>query len=294
MLEAKVGEGERAYFNGAIRKIDTDSSVLVSSSKYLNHPELRALIAQEFLRKNGADMPNTAYIPEAAQILHMLEDFGENHRLFEEEKERLPEFKTWLDNKSLADFKKEEVKDCAPGTLGEALYKFMHESGYELDVFFREIQVVNDFTFYLRQTALTHDIEHMVTGFGPNHGGEVALINANMHARNLYFNAELAAFFGRVAFYLKAKTIMKDGLHYPKAMALNLEAEYRGAIQGRNWKYPIMLYDWRANVDKQITDIQKELNITPVPEAGLWEGTNELSEEPRYSNDDEALSQAAE
>ncbi|MEM8695992.1 MAG: Coq4 family protein [Pseudomonadota bacterium] len=281
MLEAKVGEGERQYFNGEIRKIETDSSVLVSSSKYLNHPELRALIAQEMLRRNGADMPNTAYIPEVAQILHMLEDFGENHRLFEAEKERLPLFKEWLDKKSLADFTKEEVKNCAPGTLGEALYKFMTESGYELDVFFREIQVTNDFTYYLRQTALTHDIEHMVTGFGPNHGGEVALLTANMHARNLYFCPELAAFFGRIAFYLKAKTIMKDGLHYPKAMAVNLEAEYHGAVQGRNWKYPIMLVDWRAHVDTQISDLREELNITPVPDDNLWADTNELSEDPR-------------
>ena len=51
--EAQVGAGEREYFNGAIRKIETDSSVLVSSSKYLNNAELRTLISQEMLRRNG-------------------------------------------------------------------------------------------------------------------------------------------------------------------------------------------------------------------------------------------------
>lgn len=292
-MEVKVGEGERQYFNGAIRKVETESSVLVSSSKYLNSAELRGLITQEMLRRNGSDLPNTAYIPEVAQALMMLEDFPRVMALFEEEKARLPLFRDWCEKRALADFKKDEVKDCAPGTLGAALYDFMVNSGYELDVFYREIQVVNDLTFYLRQTALTHDIEHIVSGFGPNHGGEIALLNANLHAKARYFHPELAAFFNRVPTYLKAKTIMKDGLHYPEAMVLNLEAEFVGATQARHWKYPIMLADWRAMTDWQIADIREELGIYPVPPEGLWADTNRLSNEddPAYG---EPLMEAAE
>ena len=277
--EAKIGAADLAYFNGAIRNVETDSSTLVSSSAYLNHGPLRALIAQEMLRRNGADLPNTAFIPEVAQILHQLEDMPTIMRLFEEEKARLPRFREWLAQRRLADFTIEEVKHCAPGTLGAALHDFMVNSGYQLDIFFQEVQVVNDFTFYLRQTALTHDIEHMISGFGPNHGGEVALLTANMHAKARYFRPELAAFFSRIATYLKAKTLMKDGLHYPEAAALNLEAEFRGAEQGRNWHYPLMLVDWRAYVDVQIADMRAEFGITPVPEPGLWSDTNRLCDE---------------
>lgn len=286
-MEVKVGEGERQYFNGAIKSIATESSVLVSSSKYLNHGDLRSLIGQEMLRRNGADLPNTAYIPEVAQILMSLEDFPRIMELFEIEKARLPRFREWLENKRLADYKLDDVKHCAPGTLGAALHDFMLNSGYELDIFYREIQVVNDLTFYLRQVALTHDIEHIVTGFGPNHGGEVALLTANMHSKVRYFHPELAAFFNRVATYLKSKTIMKDGLHYPDAMVINLEAEFRGAEQGRNWAFPILLADWRSMTDWQIADIRKALNITPVPEPGLWEDTNRLCNEndPHYGED---------
>lgn len=294
MTEVKVGAGEREYFNGGMKTVNTKSSVLVSSSKYLNNAELRNLISQEMLRRNGPDIPNTAFIPEVAQILMMNEDFGRIMELFEIEKARLPKFKEWCDNKSLADFKKDEVKDCKPGTLGAALYDFMVNSGYELDIFYREIQVVNDLTFYLRQTALTHDIEHMVSGFGPNHGGELALLSANMHSKVRYYHPELAAFFNRVQVYLKAKTVMKDGLHYPEAHALHLEAEYQGAVQGRNWTYPMMLADWRALVDWQLSDIRKELGVTPVPEVGLWDGTNVLCEDSHADNDDAAEQIAAE
>lgn len=294
MTDVKVGAGEREYFNGKIRKVETESSVLISSSKYLNHQELRHLVSQEMLRRNGADMPNTAFIPEVAQILMMLEDFPRIIALFEQEKARLPQFRKWCDDRSLSDFKKDEVKDCAPGTLGAALFDFMVNSGYELDIFYREIQVVNDLTFYLRQTALTHDIEHIVTGFGPNHGGEIALLVGNLHAKARYFHPELAAFFNRVPSYLRAKTIMKDMLHYAEGYALNLEAEYVGATQARNWKYPIMLADWCAMVDWQISDIREELGITPVPPAGLWADTNNLVEDALHANDDVASAVAAE
>jgi len=283
-MEVKVGAGEREYFNGRIQKITTESSVLVSSSKYLNNPELRELIAQEMLRRNGPDLPNTAYIPEVAQILMQLEDYPRIIGLFEQEKARLPRFREWCEKRALADFKKDEVKDCAPGTLGAALHDFMVNSGYELDIFYREIEVVNDLTWYLRQTALTHDIEHIVSGFGPNHGGEVALLNANLHAKMRYFHPELACFFNRVQIYLKAKTIMKDGFHYAEAFALNCEAEFEGAVQGRNWTYPLMLADWRAMADWQIADIREELGVTPVPPEELWADTNRLCNEddPAY------------
>ncbi|MFM5914857.1 MAG: hypothetical protein ACKOPR_08960, partial [Chakrabartia godavariana] len=103
-MEVKVGEGERAYFNGAIRTVETESSVLISSSKYLNNAELRNLIAQEMLRRNGLDLPSTAFIPEVAQLLMSMEDYGRIMELFEIEKARLPEFRRWCDDRSLSDF----------------------------------------------------------------------------------------------------------------------------------------------------------------------------------------------
>ena len=293
MSEARISDADRDYFNGTIKTIATESSVLVSSSRYLNNAPLRALITQEMLRRNGPDLPNTAYIPEVAQILHDLEDMHAVIGLFEAEKARMPRFREWLENRSLANFTIAELEHCVPGTIGARIRDFMVNSGYQLDLFFQEVQVVNDFTFYLRQTALTHDIEHMITGFGPNHGGEVALLTANMHAKARYFHPSLSAFFSRIATYLKAKTIMKDGFHYPEAMVLNLEAEFRGADQGRNWAYPLMLFDWRANVDRQIDDIRVELNITPILPQGTWEQTNRLCNEddPHYG---EPLLEAAE
>lgn len=280
--EAKIGAQENAYFNGAMRTITTESSVLVSNSPYLNDAQLRDMIAQEMLRRNGPDLPTTAFIPQVAEMLFRHEDMANIIRLFEEEKARLPEFKRWLDDRHLADYRLDEVKDCAPDTLGAALHDFMVNSGYQLDIFYQEVQVVNDFTYYLRQTALTHDIEHIVTGFGPNHGGEVALLGANIYAKARYFRPELAAFFNRIQSYLRAKTIMKDMLYYPDAHVLAIEAEFIGMSQAQNWKYPIMLIDWRKYTDTPIDDIRAEFGITPITPHAVWADSNRTSQDPRY------------
>lgn len=147
----QVSQADYEYFNGAIRKHTTESSTLVSSSPYLNDPALRSLIAQEMLRRNGPDMPNTAYIPEVAQIIHNLEDMPTILRLFEEEKQRLPEFRRWLDERKQSNFTIDDVKDCAPGTLGSVIYDFMANSGYQMDLFFQGMKVESDLQFYLKE-----------------------------------------------------------------------------------------------------------------------------------------------
>ncbi|WOK35434.1 Coq4 family protein [Sphingomonas sp. C3-2] len=281
---SNVSQADFEYFNGAITKHETESSVLISSSRYLNHGPLRALIAQEFLRKNGADMPNTAFIPEVAQILHQLEDVPAIEQMIQEEAERLPEFRAWLDRRLLSDFKAEEVKDSKPGTLGAVIYDFIANSGYNMDYFFQGMQVRSDYEYYLKERTLTHDIEHMVTGFETNFCGEIALLEANFRGFCNYFKPELAAVFMRVPTYLKSKSIMKAGLHYPKALVEMHKAMDIGAAQGNSWKKPLTLLPWRDMVDWKIEDIREEYGITGAPPSGYWDWTNAIAEDPRPSH----------
>lgn len=281
---SNVSQADFDYFNGAIQKHETESSVLISNSRYLNHGPLRVLIAQEFLRKNGADMPNTAYIPEVAQILHALEDVPAIDRMIAEEAERMPEFRAWLDRRLLSDFKAEDVKDSAPGTLGAVIYDFIVNSGYNMDYFFQGMQVRTDYEYYLKERTLTHDIEHMVTGFETNFCGEIALLEANFRGYCNYFKPELASVFLRVNTYLKAKSIMKAGLHYPQALVEMHKAMDIGAAQGNSWKKPLTLIAWRDHVDWKIEDIREEYGITGAPPSGYWDWTNSISEDPRPSH----------
>lgn len=280
-MSSLVSDADYAYYNGAAKKITTESSTLVSSSPYLNHAGLRALIAQEFLRRNGPDLPNTAFIPEVAAIFHELEDMPRIMQLFEEEKARLPEFRRWLSERKLSNFKAEEVAHCKPGTLGHVIHDFLVNSGYSIDHFFQGLEVNSDYTFYLKERAHTHDIEHMITGFETNHGGEIALLTANMYAFYNYFHPELAAFFNRISAYLRAKTIMKSALFYPEAFKIQLEAEAIGMRQGQSWKMPLMLVPYRDMIDRPLDEIREEYGITDVLPPGVWNYTTALSEDPR-------------
>jgi ubiquinone biosynthesis protein COQ4 len=277
----KVGQADLDYLNSGSKEIRTESSVLVSSSPYLNHAKLRDLIAQEMLRRNGADLPPAAFIGDVAQILHQLEDQANIQRLFELEKKRLPDFHAWLERRQLADFKAEELKDCAPGTLGAAIYDFLADSGYKTDFFFQGMKVETDFEFCQKERALTHDIEHMITSFETDHAGEIALLAANARAIYKYFRPELAAFFHRVGTYLQAKTMMKSGLFYPEAFKVELEAQDLGAQQGHNWKMPLMMLPYRDLVHTQINDIRAEYGITPTIPSGAWKWTTAANEDPR-------------
>ncbi len=282
---AEISSADLEYYNGAAKKMTTESSVLVSSSPYLNHPELRTLIAQEMLRRNGNDLPNTSYIPNVVGILNGLEDYGQIHTLFEEEKARLPAFADWLNGKKLSNFTLEEVKGAKPGTLRAVLHDFLAHSGYDMDHFYKGMKVETDLEFYYKERVLTHDIEHMITGFETDHGGEVALLTANSRAIYKYFKPALANFFMRPMNYLRSKTIMKAGLFYPESAAHMQDFEDTGAAQGRCWKHPLFLIPYRDLVDWQVRDIREEYGITEVLPSGHWSWTTAFSDDSRFQQD---------
>jgi len=291
-IAAKVSDADFAYYNGSGPTFTTESSTLISSSLYLNHGELRTLIAQEMLRRNGPDLPNTAFIPNVVKILMELENWPRIFQLFEEEKTRLPLFRQWLESRKLSLFEVDELKGARPGTLRAVIHDFVVNSGYNMDHFYQGMEIRTDFDFYMKERTHTHDIEHMITGFETDHAGEVALLAANARALYQYFVPELAAFFNRVGAYLKAKTVMKSGLFYPEAFKIELDAEDVGAAQGRAWKHPLFLIPYRDHLDWQVKDLREEFGITNPPTPGQWSWTTAVSEDPRSANDDHVMAAA--
>lgn len=278
---AEPTPGVLRYLNNAIVKVETQSSTLVSSSPYLNSAPLRAMIAQEMLRRNGPDLPNTAYVGDVMSLFAQFDDMGAIVAMFDSEVERLPELKERVERRGSSIFTAEDVAGYAPGTLGAALHDFIVESGMTLGFSMPEAEATSNFAFYMQEKQISHDILHMITGFPLNHAGEFAILAAETRANCDYFRPELAAWFNRPWLYLKAKATMQSLLFYPEISAAELEAEDFGARQGRQWKFPLPIITWRDHLDWQITDIRKAYGIEDVPEDGIWDWTTDAAQDPR-------------
>lgn len=283
-IASKIGNAELAYFNGSGPTITTPSSTLISSSPYLNDPRLREMMAQEMLRRNGPDLPNTAYIPDTVKMLMEHEDWGRIVALIEQEKQRLPAFKAWLDGRSISLFKPEELNGAEPGTLRHVIWDFVTNSGLSMDFFYQGMEIESDLDFLMKERSTTHDIEHMITGFETNHAGEIALLKANERATYNYFCPEFAAFIFRTGAFLLSKSKMRCSLFYPDCYKVELEAEEIGIAQGKSWKHPLFIIPYRDYLDWKVLDMREEFGIAGAPASGYWNWTTAVSEDPRNDN----------
>jgi ubiquinone biosynthesis protein Coq4 len=84
------------YNRRGVRAVPTASSVLVSSSKYLNHVRLRAWASTQFLRRNGSDRSLADDMAELDAALAEIRDVRQVDTLLEAEASRNPVLARWL------------------------------------------------------------------------------------------------------------------------------------------------------------------------------------------------------
>ena len=92
-----MGEADVAYLQGGRKPLTTSSSVLISSSKYLNSGRMREVYAALGLQRTGHDLPEAYLVPEFGAALNELTDWTYMFRLIEDERRAKPEFAAWLD-----------------------------------------------------------------------------------------------------------------------------------------------------------------------------------------------------
>src|SRR5262245_30000681 len=97
---------DKIYWHRGRSTPPTDSSVLVSSSPYLNDARFREWISTEALRKNGPDYPLLFGMPTMLQALHGTRDVGKINALFAEERARNPKLDAWFKEGFVSTFTK--------------------------------------------------------------------------------------------------------------------------------------------------------------------------------------------
>lgn len=265
------------YLARGVTLLGTDSSVLVSSSKYLNHPKLREWIAFIALKKNGPDFPPAAEMYQLLGFIDELRDFDHIEHMITEERKVNPRFDAWFDAWHVSNYKIEDLKDCAPGTVGGIYYKIATEGNYE-------IQIVPDYKpktqwqFYSLRSGQTHDYEHILTGGGFNYMGELIpywfrLATIHTHIQN----KELAGEMSVLSILGTMRYVIRTMLHYPQIWETALDCIQQGIKIGREsdpfwmakmedvWHTP--LEDARANLG-----VRGAKDLETEREGAFWGG----------------------
>lgn len=252
------------------------SSLLISSSTYLNNPRFRDVYAQMGLKRDGHDLPAAYLIPEVQRAFDEVTQPELLDRLLGEARHSLPGLADWLDQRFVSRFDADDLKAYEPGTLGAEICKFIVDSGMEIDFMFRA-EARSDLEYLNKRRVQVHDIEHMVTGFDPSPAGETALIVANIAANERYFGSELAAELNRFGTFLLSTNIMRAGLHYPKVLHAYLEGIALGRALGHRQARPLFMIRWEDHLDWPIGDIRAHFGFNEAPAADHWDWTYEAS-----------------
>ena len=264
---------EVAYMRG--ERTPALSSVLVSSSKYLNSPNYRDAYVQFALRRYGRDLPTTYLIPNMIRALSECRDDAEYLSLVQEERGRRPDFAAWLDRRRFTSYAPDDLRGCASGTLGAHIRAFVEDSGMQMEFQNRELVVRSDTDYIQKRRAACHDIEHMVTGFGPNQLGELALNLANNSGNAAYFSPGLAKYLNEASMFTSSTSYYRHHLHYPALMPGIFEALRLGVTVGQSLKVPLMMVQWEDYLDWRLEDIAAALGFERGP-GPAWDYSNDV------------------
>ncbi len=202
--------------------VATESSVLVSSSAYLNHTPLREWFSTELLRKNGKDRRP---ISDNTPLNRALADIRDNalvDAMFERDRKLSPALDRWMTEKFYSTFTVEDLATCPPDSVGGIYYNYI-QGGIELDIGFA-LDSRNWYEYAIVRYSRNHDFEHILTGGPFTFPGEYAPLFAMITNTHNYMSPDLAAFIGMRSALGSLRFLSRAVLHYPGSVAACLDA----------------------------------------------------------------------
>ncbi len=263
---------EAAYMRGDKKPVA--SSIPHTSSKYLNSPLFRDAYTTMALRRVGSDVAVTYDIPEMSRGIADVTDWVANASIIDAEKKRLPEFAAWVDARKPINFDTDRLARSAPGTLGERVHRFIAESGMEMK-FVNNQSAASDIEYVMQMMGHTHDLSHLISGFGPNMAGEHANALMALTAAYRYFSPEAAQVIHLHTSFVSTILMPRVFFNYPHGADIILEATRRGIEAGQGLKLPVFMIDYEHYLDWQLDDIAADLGYVRGPDEE-WAYTEQL------------------
>jgi ubiquinone biosynthesis protein Coq4 len=268
---------ETPYLARGIELLGTDSTILISSSKYLNDARLREWVAKIALKKNGADVPPAAEMYELIHILQDLRDFNRIEELFTEERRTNPALDAWFNEWFCSDYTIDDLKDCAPGTVGGIYYEAASKGNYDVQIV-PNFRPQSQWQYYSLRAGQTHDYEHILTGGGFNYIGELLpywfrLATIDTHIQN----KELAGEMNVMGILGTTRYLVRTVLHYPETWSAAQKCIEQGIAIGRNSEpfWMAKMEDvWNTPLDearKQL-GVRGAVDLETQAEGEVWSG----------------------
>lgn len=220
------------YLQRGISPISTESSVLVSSSKYLNHPRLREWISTITLKRNGMDRPSQTEMYEVISILNEIQDLEYIEELFTEERKNKPELDRWLSDEFMSNYTQDDFNDYEEGTLGYIFNRDVIKQNFDI-VIYEQAKPKTQYEYFRFRSGQTHDLEHIMTGGDFHYMGELVPAWARITSHFKYFSPELAGELSVLSMFVNLRYTVRTMLHYPQVWPVCQNAVERGMRVGR-------------------------------------------------------------
>jgi len=235
-MMAHVLDDMNKYVGAQRRDVGTQSSILVSSSKYLNNPLIRGALPNFMLRKNGQDVRT-----EADHTLGLYAGFEEvrDHARIEElltrERKINPQLDQWLGERFLSSWTNEDFAKYPEGSLGGLMYRQIRDFGFDITLgrTSQSKQPETQYEYALVRGGQIHDFEHILLGSSFDSIGEIIPLFSGLANRTKHFSPEVSHIFNEYQIFSAIRIFARSGLHYPETFAASLESVELGIRVGQ-------------------------------------------------------------
>jgi ubiquinone biosynthesis protein COQ4 len=223
---------DQPYLMRGIQQIATQSSTLISSSKYLNDARIRDWVATHMLRRSGQDRPSPSDPGMLAGYLREVQDTDRLDALLKIERKKSPKLDAWFSEGFVSTYSIEDLAQYKPGTVGGIFYNYITSRGFEIDLVARFVPK-NDYEYFLLRNGQTHDLEHIIGGGGFDYLGELVPYYIRLTNVFKYFDSELAGGLSVLQILGSTRIMTRAVLHYPQTWPTVVETIERGIKVGK-------------------------------------------------------------
>jgi ubiquinone biosynthesis protein COQ4 len=220
------------YLLRGLQKREGSTTLLSSTSKYLDEPRMRDWVAMALLRRSGKDVPTTS---DAYKLYHILRDLEDNDRieeLFTQSRKENPALDKWFNDRHISNYTAQDLVDqYPPGSIGYNFGRYLLDNGFSVDIVPR-YEPKTQYEFYNFRSGQTHDLEHVICGGGFDILGELVPGYARLSNVPRFLNAELCGVVNAMQIMLQTRIAVRTQLHYPQSWPTAMKAIQLGMAVG--------------------------------------------------------------